>query len=382
MTKAATVHVPAGTLRWGRARANADIKEAAAKCDHDVAELTAWEVGDADPPLTALRELAAFYELPLAAFLLSKPKEEPKPTVDQRRLAGVDNPTTNRALALALNRAAGLQVLAAELQEALDAAPFAVTATEEVNPEWLAVQERASLGITVAQQLAWEHEYEALREWRAAVERRGAIVMQSSLTGSDVRAFSLRADPPVIVLDRSDWVRARVFSLAHELGHVVIGGSGICIPGAARARGIEEWCNHFADALLIPAEAMNDDPDVKRIRAGEAASEQVVKRVANRYKVSPAVVWYRLMQTKAITPDVFAASWDGWSAWRPAPGDGGGGQTTADMVVRDYGVLFPDMLLRASRKGIVSATDVSQYLGVPSSTLPSIQQEVASRLQR
>jgi len=204
MTKAPTVHVPAGTLRWGRNRANADIAEASAKCGHDVAELKAWEDGEADPPLTALRDLAVFYQLPLAAFLLSTPKHEPKPTVDQRRLAGIDNPTTNRVLAVALNRAAGLQVLAAELQEALDRAPFAVTATEEVDPEWLAAQERASLGITVAEQLEWDDEHEALRNWRRAIERRGALVMQSSLAGSDVRAFSLRADPPIIVLDRSD----------------------------------------------------------------------------------------------------------------------------------------------------------------------------------
>lgn len=382
MTKAATVHVPQGTLRWGRDRAKADVVEAAAKCGHDVAELTAWEAGEADPPLTALRELALFYQLPLAAFLLSQPKDEPKPTVDQRRLAGVENPTTNRTLAVALNRAAGLQVLAAELQEALDRAPFAVTATEEVDPEWLAAQERATLGITVAQQLEWDDEHEALRNWRAAVERRGALVMQSSLAGSDVRAFSLRADPPVIVLDRSDWVRARVFSLAHELGHVVIGGAGICIPGATRARGIEAWCNHFADALLVPSEAMNDDPDVRRIRAGEPASEKVVKRIGNRYKVSPAVAWYRLMQTKAISPETFATAWEGWSVWRPAPTEGGGGRPTAEVVVRDYGVAFPDLLLQASKKGLMSGTDVSQYLGVPADALQSIEREVASRLQR
>jgi len=113
MTKPATVHVPPGILRWGRDRAKADLTEAAAKCGHAVADLTAWEEGQSDPPLTALRELAAFYQLPLAAFLLTKPKDEPTPTVDLRRLAGVDNPITNRSLALALRRATGLQVLAA-----------------------------------------------------------------------------------------------------------------------------------------------------------------------------------------------------------------------------------------------------------------------------
>lgn len=379
MTKPATVHVPDGTLAWARDRAHADIKEATDRCGHDVAS---WEAGESDPPLTALRELANFYGLPLAAFLLSKPKSEPKPTVDQRRFAGVDNPQTTRQLALALNRATGLQVLASELVEALDAAPFVVTASEEVDAEWLAIQERAALGITTEQQLAWEDENEALRGWRAAIERRGALVMQTPLSGTDVRAFSLRADPPVIVLDRTDWVRARVFSLAHELGHVVIGGSGICIPGASRASGIEAWCNRFADALLIPTSAMTNDADAKRIKGGEVPSEQLVRRMANRYKVSPAVVWYRLFQTQAISKEAFSAGWEGWSAWRPRAAAGGGGQPTAKNVVRDFGVAFPNLLLRATRKGLMTDTDVSQYLGVQPHTIPSIEQEVASRLTR
>lgn len=88
MTKAATVHVPPGTLRWGRDRAKADIAEAAAKCGHDVASLTAWEDGDEDPPLTALRELATFYlvltsNLHPAAFDTILPKGLATATVDR-----------------------------------------------------------------------------------------------------------------------------------------------------------------------------------------------------------------------------------------------------------------------------------------------------------
>ena len=204
MTKAATVHVPNGILMWGRKRAEADIFVAAARCGHDVADLEAWEANESDPPLSALRELAEYYQLPLAAFLLSKPKDEPKPTVDQRKFAGVEHPVTNRQLALALNRAAGLQVVAFDLLEGLDASPFRVVAND-LDPEWLAVEERAALGVTVDDQLGWTDQYEALREWRAAMERRGAFVMQTPLSDGDVRAFSLRADPPVIVLDRADW---------------------------------------------------------------------------------------------------------------------------------------------------------------------------------
>jgi len=379
MTKAPTVHVPEGMLKWGRKRAHASLKQAADKCGCDEAAIESWEAGE-DPPLSALRDLATLYSLPLAAFLLSKPKDEPQPPADLRTLAGVKNPRVNLPMARALNRATGLQVVASELQEALDAAPFTVVAGN-VDPEWLAAQERATLGVSVEEQMSWRKEGDALRTWRRAIERRGVFVFQLSLTGTNVRAFSLRGDPPVIVIDRSEWARAKLFSLAHEFGHVVIGGSGICVPGTSNASGIEEWCNRFADALLVPADALAEDPDVKRIKADGQATDHRVRAIAGRYSVSHAVVWYRLFQTKVISLQTFNAGWDGWSTWRPAAGDSsGGGSPTAETVVRDYGVALPDLLIRASQKGLMNDTDVSQYLGVQPDKVPSIQQEVASRL--
>ena len=107
-----------------------------------------------------------------------------------------------------------------------------------------------------------------------------------------------------------------------------------------------------------------------------------MKRIANRFKVSPAVIWYRLMQTKTITQDVFNNGWGQWSGWRPPPEDGGGGSSTARNIVRDLGVALPDLLLRASKKGLLNETDVTQYLGVSHEFLPSIEQEVASHLTR
>jgi Zn-dependent peptidase ImmA (M78 family) len=378
MTKAATVRVPEGMLTWARDRAHVDLKDAAEKIEHSEADLIGWEAG-ADTPLSALRTLAGLYNVPLSGFLLVKPKQEQSRSVDRRSQAGIAHPRTNAALAEALNRATGLQSLAEELHDALDVEPFIVVA-ESDDPEALAEQERGALGITVEQQLAWGTEGDALRNWRLAVERRGAYVLQIPLGDTDVRAFSVRGDPPVIVLDRNDWVRARIFSLAHELGHVVIGGSGICVPGAAHAFGVEKWCNEFADALLAPRGSFANDPDVARITAGEPPSDVILKRIGNRYKVSPAVVWYRLMQTKAISTAAFNAGWDDWSRWRPNPAAGGGGPTTAQAVVRDYGVMLPSLLLRATKAGVLTDADVSQYLRVRGDALNSIEGEIATRL--
>lgn len=378
MTDDEKVLVPAGTLTWARERVSMDVADAALGAKRDPADLQAWEKGEA-VPLDVLRELAKAYGVPLAAFLWSNPKKEPLPTVDRRKYAGVDDPRTTPELAKALRRSAGLQTLAIRLHEELDARPFEAV-PEDIDPDALAEQERVSLGVTVAQQFEWADEWEAFRKWRSAVEHRGIYVMQAFMRNSDVRAFSLHGDPPVIVLDRSDWIKARIFSIAHEYGHVITGGSGICIPGYRGAIGVESYCNRFAGTLLVPSDALTADEDAKDIASGMAASSWRVKHIANKFKVSPSVLWYRLRQVGYISSATFEAAWDDWYNWRPTPSDGGGGQETAKAVVRDYGVKFPELLLNASRRGFLTAADVTGYLGVRHDTLQSIESEIASRL--
>jgi hypothetical protein len=93
-------------------------------------------------------------------------------------------------------------------------------------------------------------------------------------------------------------------------------------------------------------------------------------------------MWYRLRQVGYISSAVFEASWDNWYNWRPTPSEGGGGQDTAKQVVRDYGIKFPELLLNASRKGVITNADVTGYLGVRHDSLASIESEIASRLAR
>lgn len=379
VTKPLTVRVPPGMLKHWRERQKVDPAVAAKRVGCTIDDLDRWENGPHDPPLSALRALTSLYEIPVSAFLLPTPKKEPARPIDHRTLSGVKNPVTNTGLAKALNRALGLQSLADTLHEALNEEPFmAVASGPTVNAEWLAAQERAELGVSLGQQFSWKDEGEAFREWRRAIERRGVYVLQMDLTKTDVRAFSVRGDPPVIVVARGDWKRARIFSLAHELGHVVVGGSGICIPQASRTSGIEQWCNQFADALLVPKDAFLAHPSVKKIAAGEPPTDNRVKNIAGRFKVSPGVVWYRLRQTNAISRRTFRASMNAWTHWLPPvhqQDDHAGGPVVAERIVRDYGTKLPSLFIRASREGYLGDLDVAQYLAIKPEAIPAVERE-------
>ncbi|MGH9651146.1 MAG: ImmA/IrrE family metallo-endopeptidase, partial [Terriglobales bacterium] len=168
-------------------------------------------------------------------------------------------------LAKALNRASALQSLARDLLNETGTPAFAKGQAEQGDADSLADAQRSLIGVTVAEQRGWKDERAGLRAWRLAVERRGIFVLQLPMSKAEVRAFSLSQPPPFIVLNQSDFVRSRVFSLWHEYAHVLLGTGAICMPGSGRrameqAAAIEVFCNRFAGAFLVPGDALRTDP--------------------------------------------------------------------------------------------------------------------------
>jgi Zn-dependent peptidase ImmA (M78 family)/transcriptional regulator with XRE-family HTH domain len=99
----------------------------------------------------------------------------------------------------------------------------------------------------------------------AAVERAGAIVAHSALGGSSVSGVTISAPglPPIIVLNQEQPADRLRFTLAHELGHLVMHR----FPSPE----METEANDFASALLMPKSdvivAFRGKLDLRRLAA-------------------------------------------------------------------------------------------------------------------
>jgi Zn-dependent peptidase ImmA (M78 family)/transcriptional regulator with XRE-family HTH domain len=84
------------------------------------------------------------------------------------------------------------------------------------------------------------------------LEERGIKVLSSDLTDIDGLTATVRrkgaASLPVIVVNKNAWSERKRFTLAHELGHMLIE----CAPGVK----VEDVANRFASAFLMPVEAL------------------------------------------------------------------------------------------------------------------------------
>ena len=102
---------------------------------------------------------------------------------------------------------------------------------------------------------------------------------------------------PFIAINRRDWVKSQLFSLAHELAHLFRADEKIDSIAFRDLNHIndpgETFCNRVASALLIPASSLTNQ---------ETWSLERVKKLSQKHQVSDLVGLYRLAEAGLIKP--------------------------------------------------------------------------------
>ncbi|WP_197486940.1 ImmA/IrrE family metallo-endopeptidase, partial [Rhizobium bangladeshense] len=126
--------------------------------------------------------------------------------------------------------------LALELFQDADEEPgvFNLTPSIKDNPETVGAFIRKALKVDYMLQSHWRDPRVAFVAWRSKIEDAGALVFQASRIESDeASGFAIWADAlPVMVVNRKDAYPRRVFSLLHEIAHLMLRHSGVSDPEA------------------------------------------------------------------------------------------------------------------------------------------------------
>ena len=184
----------------------------------------------------------------------------------------------------------------------------------------IADKTRTHIGIDVQTQFKWKSDIYAFNEWRKAVEDLGVLVLQLSLPIEESRGFSLPNTPPVIVINAKDHIRARIFSLFHEYGHLLLDTGGICDWEnqenqniLSRMNGsVEKFCNHFAGAFLVPKDALLNHSLIRAEMHIVDLSDECIVKIAKDFKVSREVILRRLVTLKLADWDLYEMKYRKW----------------------------------------------------------------------
>lgn len=308
------VDVRPSLLEWARARSGID-DETLAKRFPRYGE---WLVGDEAPTLKQLKTFAHRTHTPVGFLFLDDPPVEEVPIPDFRTIR--DQPV-----------GVGQDVSA----DLLD-----VVYTCQARQEWyrdhqllngepaLAFVGRAMLNDSVdsaADQmrtlLEWTSDTRArCNSWDAALtwlrehaETAGVLVMISGIVGSDThrkldpqefRGFAL-ADPyaAVVFVNGADSKAAQVFTLAHELAHLLLGETALSDldPRSTQTHAVERWCNEVAAEFLVPMAEFRSRFDPH----GDLPAQ--LQPLAEHFRVSTQVILGQVREAGALTWDKYLA---------------------------------------------------------------------------
>lgn len=375
-------------LTWARERSGLSTEEAAAKMKLDPALLRAWETSESleRPSIAQVRKLGEIYKRPLAVFFLPEPPRAFDAQKEFRRLPGVTTENESSEMRLALRLALFRREAARELYERMgEPIPaFTEQALPNEDPEEVGQRIRGILGIDWATQMAWTSPHAALNAWRAAVERVGILVFQTSEIGlREMRGISIPHGPlPVILLNSADAPHGRIFTLLHEFAHVLLTNGGhetSALEGRKNPEDqrLERVSNRFAAAALMPRREFLEE--VLRHPLAIDGDEDTLRKLAfRRIKASPEAILRRLVELRRSSLATYRRKRRGWleKSWYTPP-QGEGGPPLEVRVIASAGRPFVSLVLDGYRRNVVSSSAVSDYLGMQLKYLDRVVRQLA-----
>jgi Zn-dependent peptidase ImmA (M78 family) len=298
-----TVKVEAVILKYARRYSGLTLEQAAQKTKIPLEKLKGYEENGGDVPMHHLEKISDAYKRTLAFFFLSKvPDDAVEPKSFRVVYASEDDLQFSPAAYLAIRRGRYVQSVIADFSEKEITYDFPNVSIKD-NVENLSGWLRNFVGIEYEKQRKWANSSEALRGWKNALEEKDIFVIQHSLPKEKISAFCLADKKPyVIVLNSAEHENRRIFSLFHELGHILLHQSGICTPDDLSRNSyqyiqIEKFCNQLAASLLLPEAVFKADSEVQRLAkiAFHSWTQDEVGDIARKFKVSREVVVRRFL---------------------------------------------------------------------------------------
>ena len=306
MARKISVEVIPEVLTWLRESSGSSIGEVSKRLRTTSDTILEFETGKKSPTLVQLKELSKLYKRPLASFFLSKPKEEKPLPNDYRFLPGRTDIFDKKTI-LAIRKSRSLQGISRELSLNIryETAPKVRKVVLTDNPELIAAEYRKLFDLNLETQRKIKDAYRLFSYLRDVLEDSNVLVFQFSMPVEDARGFALADDiPSIAVINSKDTIEARLFTLMHEFGHILLGETVIDIPDESLADrdSIERWCNKFASSFLLPKEPVID---LFKEYPGKLTETDTLNSLSRKYKVSKALLLVRMLELNYISRPEF-----------------------------------------------------------------------------
>ncbi len=304
-TKSFQVDVKPEVLKWAIKTAGWEKRDLVAALKITESVYDGWLSGEIKPTIKQLELLSKKTKRPLAAFFLPKPPEEDPLPKDYRMIPGKKGKFDKKTW-LAIRKARYLQEICSELSLNINKETTAKIKKAKItdNPKKVALHYRDQFNLTIEKQTKeFKDAYKLYNYLRDTLEDYNIFSFQISMPLEDARGFVLADKKPVIIVVNSkDSIEARIFTLMHEFGHVLLDKTAINLVDFNTTNKVEKWCNRFAAAFLLPTEIAKSIFSEKRAVLTETKTLNILSR---KYKVSKAMLVYNMFNLNFINKKVY-----------------------------------------------------------------------------
>lgn len=378
MKESINIAVSHKVLVWAREAIAMNRTNASEKTGISSKRLIQLEDGEKQPTLEELKELSKAYKRTIATLLLTAPPQEKPLPKDRRTIDSKELGNFHEKTIMSIRKARALVVSLIELKQdaGITIPRFQYKASIQDNPAIVANKLRKEWNLDEIRQFSPISF--ALDAYIEKVESLGVAVFQLSLTQDHLRGFSMVDEiVPIIGIKRGgEPSSAKIFTLFHELGHVLLNEGGLCDLSEKTSLQIEKWCNAFSAEMLIPTVEllqMNIVIDQK-LKGEKIWSKKDLIELGNHFHVGPLAILRSLLENKLTTLAYYKDRHQAWNKPSFGRAKKPEGRNIAKETIKEKGRTYISLAFSAFDQNRIDIKDLSDFLGVKLSYIPKTRQ--------
>jgi len=295
-------------LKWARTMSNISLDNT---LKYDRKTLESWENGEDYPTYAQLKQLANMYRKPVAVFFFPVPPNIKEISSSCRTLPTEIYSSFSKEIIRAFDDARVMQLNLYDLYDGINPSRKLITKIrfEKSAIKTIASELRILCEVSLTEQKRWSKVTESFEHWRDCFFSLGIYVFKAAFHDNAVSGFCLYdSEFPVIFVNNSLSFTRQIFTLFHEIFHIIQHTSGVDLLNDVSLNlysqssnaDIERSCNAFAGEFLVP------DEDFTHTIQNKAVSEEYIASWAQLYSVSREVILRKLLDRGRITSDQYA----------------------------------------------------------------------------
>jgi len=239
---------------------------------------------------------------------------------------------------------------------------------------------RKYFGVGLNEQYSLTTNDKALKFWRDVLEKHGVFIFKDAFKDEECSGLCLYDEVfPVIYINNSQAKIRQIFTLFHELAHLLFKTGGIDLRHddfVQRMRGpnkrIEVFCNKFAGEFLVPTK------DIKPHIVNQTINNNLLIRLAKKYSVSREVILRKCLDLNQITKSFYEAKVNEWKDKLTIGSSGTGGNSYYNKLAY-LGSYYIETAFGKYYQGAISKTQLADYLGMKEAHVSTLESYAVHR---